>query len=224
MDQIIASDERKADREFQREMAKHGVRWRVEDAKSAGIHPLDALGMHPVSGQTSYVGDSNFSAIGQDVSRAAQAGSTEMERQQIKMNEINITRGELENQLLASQVARSKAPHVPPPKPGISIKDSTPVAAIAGKFGELGIHPEVTFGAGAGGTIIPYPSPQFQDYLSESFIPNVMWMLRNNVLPSGIGPPQEIANQQGLTPGDYEWIPGLGWSPVGKLKDFGYRR
>ena len=28
----------------QREFAKHGIQWRVDDAKAAGIHPLAALG------------------------------------------------------------------------------------------------------------------------------------------------------------------------------------
>lgn len=30
--------------ELQREFAQHGIRWRVEDAKAAGLHPLYALG------------------------------------------------------------------------------------------------------------------------------------------------------------------------------------
>lgn len=32
---------------FQREMAQNGVRWKVEDAKAAGIHPIYALGAPP---------------------------------------------------------------------------------------------------------------------------------------------------------------------------------
>lgn len=36
--------------DLQREFAKHGVRWRVEDAAAAGLHPLAALGMQPVQG------------------------------------------------------------------------------------------------------------------------------------------------------------------------------
>lgn len=31
-------------REQQREFAQHGIRWRVEDAKAAGLHPLAAIG------------------------------------------------------------------------------------------------------------------------------------------------------------------------------------
>lgn len=34
---------------FQREFAQHGVKWRVEDAKRAGIHPLAALGANVAS-------------------------------------------------------------------------------------------------------------------------------------------------------------------------------
>lgn len=36
--------------DLQREFAQHGIRWRVEDARAAGLHPLAALGMQPVQG------------------------------------------------------------------------------------------------------------------------------------------------------------------------------
>lgn len=38
---------RSNDRKMQYDFAQHGVQWRVEDAKRAGIHPLAALGMSP---------------------------------------------------------------------------------------------------------------------------------------------------------------------------------
>lgn len=65
---------------MQREFAQHGVRWRVDDAKAAGLHPLFALGgsgstfsPHPtVVGQDRSKGDF-FRQTGQDISRAVSA-------------------------------------------------------------------------------------------------------------------------------------------------------
>lgn len=39
-----ASDANQSNAELQREFAQHGIRWKVADAKAAGIHPLAALG------------------------------------------------------------------------------------------------------------------------------------------------------------------------------------
>lgn len=71
----------------QKEFAQNGIRWRVADAKAAGIHPLYALGastasFSPVSG---YGGDNGisdaFNTFGQGISRAAQAKMTRDERE-----------------------------------------------------------------------------------------------------------------------------------------------
>ena len=71
----------------QKEFAQNGIRWRVEDAKAAGIHPLYALGAStaaysPVSG---YAGDNGISQaaneFGQGISRAVQAKMTRDERE-----------------------------------------------------------------------------------------------------------------------------------------------
>ena len=71
----------------QKEFAQNGIRWRVADAKAAGIHPLYALGAStnsysPVSG---YAGDNGISQaaseFGQGISRAVQAKMTRDERE-----------------------------------------------------------------------------------------------------------------------------------------------
>lgn len=74
-----------ANYEHQKEFAQHGIRWRVADAKAAGLHPLAALGAQ-TSGYSpsAVVGDSpDFSFlrdIGQDIGRAVDAKSTSAER------------------------------------------------------------------------------------------------------------------------------------------------
>lgn len=63
---------------FQREFAQHGVRWRVEDAKQAGVHPLYALGAQLPSASPMVIPDS----MGPALSEAGQSlGSAVASRQ-----------------------------------------------------------------------------------------------------------------------------------------------
>lgn len=69
--------------DMQREFAQQGVRWRVADAKAAGLHPLAALGMSGMpSASPAYVGDTGQWAAdaGQDIGRAINATRTKEER------------------------------------------------------------------------------------------------------------------------------------------------
>lgn len=69
--------------DMQREFAQMGIRWKVADARAAGIHPLYALGASGASAAPISVGDSYGPALanaGQDISRAMQAGQDKEER------------------------------------------------------------------------------------------------------------------------------------------------
>lgn len=121
--------------EQQREFAQNGVRWKVEDAKRAGIHPLYALGAQthsfsPVSvgaGAETGLGDS-FQNLGQDLSRAYQATRTNREReevdltaralqaQQLEQGAAQIEGQRIENEIRRLQLARL-AGQVGPPWP-----------------------------------------------------------------------------------------------------------
>lgn len=71
----------------QKEFAQNGVRWKVEDAKRAGIHPLFALGastrsFSPVQGYSGDFGVSDAATeFGQGISRAIEAKKTREERE-----------------------------------------------------------------------------------------------------------------------------------------------
>lgn len=102
----------KANYEHQKEFAQNGIRWKVADAKAAGLHPLAALGAQ-TSGYTpsAVVGDSpDFSFlrdIGQDVGRAIDAKSTAAER---AANKAKIDQGtdlELEGKQLDNEYKRT---------------------------------------------------------------------------------------------------------------------
>lgn len=69
---------------LQKEFAQHGIRWKVEDAKAAGLHPLFALGSQPAQYSPVAIQDSMGPAIsdaGQHIGRAVAATSTREERQ-----------------------------------------------------------------------------------------------------------------------------------------------
>lgn len=72
--------------EAQKEFAQNGIRWKVEDAKRAGIHPLYALGAStngftPVGGYGGDYGIADAAAhLGQGFERAQQAKMTKEER------------------------------------------------------------------------------------------------------------------------------------------------
>lgn len=72
--------------EAQKEFAQNGIRWKVEDAKRAGVHPLYALGAStngftPVGGYGGDYGIADAAAhLGQGFERAQQAKMTKEER------------------------------------------------------------------------------------------------------------------------------------------------
>lgn len=51
---------------MQKEFAQHGIRWRVKDAKAAGLHPLYAIGANPSQATPITVGTPDFSGGGSD--------------------------------------------------------------------------------------------------------------------------------------------------------------
>lgn len=67
----------------QKEFATHGIRWRVADAKAAGIHPIYAIGANtPTYSPQSAIGtDLGLSDFGQNIGRAIEAKQTREERQ-----------------------------------------------------------------------------------------------------------------------------------------------
>lgn len=179
---------------LQREFAQHGVRWKVEDAKQAGIHPLYALGasttsFSPVNAfqEASDVGH-NLSNAGQSLSRAVDSTATKRERlelraaaQQVQMNDIEIAKAQAELALL-------NQPASGPPMPG-----DLPPYAVDGTFRRIrkGIDavsldpPRVDeYGNpvfyGPSTVVEPYrrtPHQEFEDYYGD--LPSEVWSAGN---------------------------------------------
>lgn len=94
---------------MQREFAQQGIRWKVQDAQAAGLHPLAALGANTTSFSPVTVGSTDFSSVGQDLGRAISAMKTSDERSEAiaeKTTKLALEKGSLENDLLRSQIRR----------------------------------------------------------------------------------------------------------------------
>lgn len=105
---------------FQREMAQHGVRWRVEDAKAAGLHPLHAMGgilpaASPVSVNFAQSGaGASLAEAGQHIGRAVAAQMTPAERAaqdlQLKLGEAQLAESDARRVYYLSEAARTLSP------------------------------------------------------------------------------------------------------------------
>uniref|UniRef100_A0AAU8B951 DNA pilot protein n=1 Tax=Dulem virus 85 TaxID=3145796 RepID=A0AAU8B951_9VIRU len=101
--------------EAQKEFAQNGIRWKVADAKAAGLHPLAALGASSANftpsfqaGDYSYFGDAGQN-LGQSLGRAIDAKASryeraKMEAHQDQMNALAMKRAQLENRFLETQI------------------------------------------------------------------------------------------------------------------------
>lgn len=98
----------------QKEFAQNSIRWKVADAKAAGLHPLAALGAQGTSFTPSFQmgNQSDYSwlgDLGQYAGRAIEAKMTERERAQQQMlrdqdAKLNLENKKLQNDLLRSQI------------------------------------------------------------------------------------------------------------------------
>ena len=93
---------------LQREFAQHGIQWKVEDAKRAGIHPIYALGsagasFSPVSANFTSPPSvaADMAAVGQDVGRAVNATRTKEQR-------VDVSRPLLKSSPSSAPLSRTK--------------------------------------------------------------------------------------------------------------------
>lgn len=152
-DRAAQFDMNERNERLQREFAQHGIRWRVEDAKAAGLHPLFALGGQGATySPSTYIpsgSSSNMPAAlasaGDSIGRAVDATRTATERNQAKLDALTLERGELENELLRSEIARNRANANPPAPSSSPFMFGTPDAYMSGVDPSGGGHPGLKF-------------------------------------------------------------------------------
>lgn len=204
--------------QMQQDFAQQGIRWKVADAKAAGIHPLFALGssgasFSPVAstvGADTSMGTAMANA-GQDLGRAINSTRTQSERVTAvseAAQKLSLDKMSLENQLLASQIAKinqSMTPSFPAsndrflidgqgntkvtgierPKSLIQEKAMERAPSDPGRpFSEPGAITDVGYARTAQGGYAPVPSKDVKERIEDTLIPELLWAIRNNVLPA----------------------------------------
>lgn len=203
-----------ANAQNQRDFAKFGIRWKVEDAKAAGIHPLAALGAQthsfsPSSQPVTAMGDA-LNSMGQDIGRAVSQTKTQEEKTlnalQIAGYEKDLQGKELDNQIKAKQLQNLSltSPSFPGGEnfmpgqgntPLVKINPSERVASATGRPAqEAGWVPDVGYARTDKG-LTPVPSKDVKERIEDQMIPELMWAARNYVLPNlhaGTPPPKHM--------------------------------
>lgn len=132
---------------LQKEFAQQGVRWKVDDAKAAGIHPLYALGAQTHSFTPNLVGATtpDYANIGQNLGSAIEATRTQSEKAegfQKTVQDLTLQKMGLENQVLATQLRLANSPGRGPGMPGgptTAVIDGQPNSATTFQSGGVKI-------------------------------------------------------------------------------------
>lgn len=176
---------------YQREFAQNGIRWRAEDARAAGLHPLYAMGLQPSSFSPSYVGDSlssSFAQAGSEFGRAIDAGRTASERSQAKIEALSVERAELENDLLRSQIAKNLQPGHPPAFPEFGAVENKPSEFTSTRLGDSATEaaspaPAVKEFYNRDGSVTIWPSQDAKNAIEDVLPYEIEHMFRNRVIP-----------------------------------------
>lgn len=231
--------------EYQKELHKNQIQWRVEDAKKAGLHPLASLGLSsysysPVSSSIDTSGtDYNWMGdIGQNIDRAIQQGKTKEERDKTKalddkLIEIQIRKGTADAELAETQAAdarfRLQQQMFPPTPPA-----NSPDGLIPGQTGSIivtpsevkraesrgtqaGAPPSVQWFSNPDGSVTRSMSEQAKTANEDDIINTIGWHIDNNVIPFS----HRFGSAVPVNPTDFapplKYLPkgAVGWLPDG---------
>lgn len=214
----------------QREFAQHGIRWKVEDAKRAGIHPLYALGAQTHSFSPTYTGDTAMpnaiADMGQNIGRAVSATRTAPEKLEatirLQAAKTDLEGRELDNQIKASQLRQmnSTGPSLPSTQglgglTGHGQGDAYVLEQPSKSTYAAPGHPSQQAGkvtdvgwAQTSTGLTPVPSIDVKERIEDQLVPELMWAGRNYLMPNlGFGdkPPLHL-----LPKGYKDWK----WNPL----------
>lgn len=213
----LAREQMDRGEDLQREFAQFGIRWKTQDAKAAGLHPLAALGAQTFNASPVTVGanlstdvGSEFkSRMGQDISRAIDATATIAERQYNEtLRNLQLRRAQAETSIAESQaVSAHRAANPPMPRPGESITEpqrltthhpdhphTLPKAVVGTQWAKIP-------GQGAMSVI----SPDLSEPLEDDFLGKLVWRGANAFVEPPVSdlPPGHTAWKM-ITPWTYK--------------------
>lgn len=202
---------------LQREFAQMGIRWKVEDARAAGIHPLIALGAQGYSASPSHITESAgrgnaLSNFGQNISRSVRATMTDQERLE---NTLRLENMRLNNDLLIKQL--NNQPTNPPMPTGGTDNfvpgqgDSGTMLVVPAKrtshapgrpAQEAGARPDVSYSRTDTG-LVPVIPEGLSESMEDDLVGQLLWRIRNQVMPNITGSSKPPKSQ--LPPGKNRW-------------------
>jgi hypothetical protein len=207
----------------QEKFAKAGIRWKVADARAAGIHPLAALGASTSYGSPATVGTApvaDMQGMGQDIGRAIAATSTNHER---KVMDLQLDNMKMDNEMKRMEVISQRRRLAGQVGPGVpdDVK-SIPAQVTSHQKGKLpqeaGSITSVGFARTAGGGLTPVPSKDAKERIEDQFIPEMVWAGQNYVAPmlgDNTNKPSKSLLPKGKGYKDWQWdYSSFTWKPV----------
>lgn len=230
-------------REDQYNFAQNAIRWRVADAKAAGLHPLAALGAQTSSFSPVSVGDSPqntapsdgefIGRMGQNLGRAISSVATAEEREMMSVNlataKANLDGQLLENQAKAVQLKNLQAvgPAMPngmtdgnfvPGQGNSGLVKEKPLERTVSQPGraaqEAGWRPDVSYSRTDTG-LTPMVPESLSESLEDDLVGKLMWRMRNQLMPNitGQGKPAKSQLPKGANDWHYDFWKQE-WQPV----------
>lgn len=215
------------------EAAKNSIQWRVADAKAAGVNPVYALGSPgiSISPATAFVDPQAHGSmardLGQDLGRAIHAGKSKKERwfdasdvdasnDSATMRALTLKHADLENQLLASQIARNNQPGTGPGPgefglsndPLVDAQPARPVVQGRSRGADPGGINDYSFVRDANGNLAITPSNDVNQRIQDNLPEELQWQWRNRIAPFlGVGSnqPAQPSPKEFPLPSGYYW-------------------
>ena len=168
--------------------AQHAIRWRVNDAKAAGLHPLAAVGFAGAqSNSPSYAipasNSPDFASMGQGIDRALNRGKNNLQKE---LDNLALEKAKLENDYIRTQIAGSqqqiaKSAGSPP-------LFSTPTSprnssSNVNRGVKSDIKPSVQLYRNFDGTVSAYPSQELSEALEAYGVMGQLHYADRNTLP-----------------------------------------
>lgn len=230
-------------RAMQEKFAQYGIRWKVEDAKAAGIHPLYALGasthsFNPVGVGAVGSGSDNvgpaIGQMGQDISRAVNSTKTDDEKT-ITQLQIAGLKADLQGKEIDNAVRSKALSNVVPNNPSFPGSDNfipgqgnsnrqnktlvteKPLERTVSQPGRLsqeaGWRPDVSYARTDTG-LTPMVPESLSESLEDDIVGKLMWRFRNQVVPNVTGGGAPAKSQLPKGATDWNWsYMGQEWQP-----------
>ena len=207
----------------QEEFAKNSVKWRIQDAKRSGIHPLAAMGASSLNFNPVHRPNQQheMSKLGQDISRASYSALSPYEKQ---MRMKSLENAGLKNELLRAELASKKRKLLGQTAPGVPTAPSqdprlirrVPQRVTRNYPGRRDIEPSpvnmISYMSDAEGNLTPVPSEDAKRRIEDQILPEMAWAMNAYTRPwlEKDKPPKSM-----LPPGtnDWKWN-GLKWKAV----------